>query len=313
MSANTFEEAMRNLRPLDDEGDLWSVYLNYILGGNARGADIINKMVEHFTGPLEGKRVLDIGCGYGGVCIAAAKAGAEAVGLEVGEYELKYHGLNLKDNEVDDKVTVHGGDATDMDFMRSLGQFDLVICDNVIEHVDDTRRLIYNISQSMKPNARCYITAPNAGSIGQVISECHNREFGLSLLNRFDAQELYTHRGHAGRYSVGDYFDFDQYISMFHGNGLHAMNIVPVDLDESHIDIALGKASEISSVKSGLSQAHPIDVRLANVVDLYLSNLRARASELQVGDKERTRNARVDFYRNYFIERWEFIGSPIPA
>lgn len=313
MNANTFEETMKSLRPLDDDGGLWSVYLNYILGGNERGSDIINKMIEHFTGPLAGKRVLDIGCGYGGVCIAAAKAGAEAVGLEVGEYELKYHALNLNDNGVSDRVKVYDGDATDIDFMSSLGQFDLVICDNVIEHVNDTRRLIYNIAQAMNPNARCYITAPNAGSIGQVISECHNREFGLSLMNRFDAQELYTHRGHAGRYSVGDYFDFDQYVSMFFANGIHAMNIVPVDLSESVVSLAIDKANEIDLIKSNLSESSTIERRLSDVVDLYLANLRARSLELRMGNKDRTHNARVDFYRNYFIERWEFIGSPLSS
>lgn len=75
--------------------------------------------------------------------------------------------------------------------MRGLGKFDLVICDNVIEHVPDSWRLIYNISEAMTAEARCYVTCPNSQSVGQVLSECHNREFGLSLLNRLDAQALH--------------------------------------------------------------------------------------------------------------------------
>ncbi len=308
MIGTAFSQAIHALGDPNDPTGLWPIHRDYILSGNDRGADVIRKMIDHFTGPLDGKRVLDIGCGYGGVCIAAAMAGAQAVGIELGEPELRLSPLNLADHGVQDRVTVHAGDATDLSLMESLGQFDLVICDNVIEHVDDARRLIFNISRALKPNAPCYVTAPNAGSLGQVVAECHNMEFGLSLLNRFDAQALYESRGHGGRYSVGDYFDFNQYIAMFSQNAIAALNIVPVDVSEAALDEARVLAATIADMRATRGGTM-IEDRLTQTVDRYLAVFNARLEEItvSVGD-QRYLNA-VEFSRDYLVQRWEFVGN----
>lgn len=307
MTGTAFAEAIHALGDHDDPMGLWPMHRDYILSGNDRGVDIIRKMIDHFTGSLDGKRVLDIGCGYGGVCIAAAKAGAAAVGIELGELELRLSPLNLADHGVSDAVTIHSGDATDLALMASLGQFDLIICDNVIEHVDDARRLIFNIARAMNPEACCYVTAPNAGSLGQVVSECHNREFGLSLLNRFDAQTLYESRGHGGRYSVGDYFDFNQYIAMFQHNAIDALNIVPVDVEGAALEQARSLAAMVADLRS-MRGGGGIEDRLVQTVDRYLTIFNARIAEIDAAEGElRYRNV-VEFSRDYLVQRWEFIG-----
>lgn len=297
-----FEAAMR---AIPDGDHLWESHLEYILSGNDRGEEIVVKMVDHFTGPLEGKRVLDIGCGYGGVCIAAAKRGASVRGIEVGEAELKYFRLNLEDNGVENDVNITFGDADDMDFMESLGQFDLVICDNVLEHVPDSHRLLYTISRAMAPDSRCYVTVPNFQSLGQVLSECHNREFGLSLLNRFEAQELYEVRGHAGRYSVGDYFDYNQYIAMFAINGIHAVNIVPLPMTDEGMAEALSMLAEIKQKRAGMSLSCTPEIRAAQHLDFYIDRVERRLRELE---RAPTEWRRAEFFRDFMVQRYDFIG-----
>lgn len=297
-----FEAAMRSISGGDH---LWSEHLKYILSGNDRGEEIVEKMATHFTGPLEGRRILDIGCGYGGVCIAAAKRGAYSRGIEVGEPELMYYALNLEDHGVENQVEISYGDADDIEFMETLGKYDLVVCDNVLEHVPDNHRLIYNIAQAMTDDARCYVTVPNHQSLGQVLSECHNREFGLSLLNRFDAQTLYEVRGHAGRYSVGDYLDFHQYVALFGVNGLNALNIVPIPTSDADLDEARDLLAQIKAKRAAMPQEPAIELRTAQHLDLYIERVERRLDELE---RAPTDWRRVEFFRDYMVQRYDFVG-----
>lgn len=298
-----FESALREIGNPDH---LWEEHLKYILSGNDRGAEIVDKMVTHFTGPLANKRVLDIGCGFGGVCIAAARQGAEARGIEVGETELKYFALNLEDNDALDSVTITYGDADDIDFMSGLGKFDLVICDNVLEHVPDSHRLIYNIAEAMTEHGRCYVTVPNFQSLGQVLTECHNREFALSLLNRFNAQGLYEARGHYGTYSVGDYFDYNQYIAMFAINGLNAVNIVPLFMEDSNMAEALALLDQIKQKRAEMDTSIEVEALAARHVDYYIERVERRYTELL---RAPTPWRRVEFFRDFMVQRYDFVAS----
>lgn len=297
-----FEAAMKEI---SDGDHLWEEHLKYILSGNERGEEIVDKMVTHFVGPLEGRRVLDIGCGYGGVCISAAKRGAVARGIEVGPSELKYFHLNLQDHGVEEVVDISYGDADDIDFMASLGKYDLVVCDNVLEHVPDSHRLIYTIAEAMGENSRCYVTVPNYQSLGQVLIECHNREFGLSLLNRFDAQELFEVRGHYGQYSVGDYFDFNQYIAMFAVNGLNAVNIVPISMSDADMEEALGILDQIKRKRAEMRDDIEIERRTAKHLDHYIKRVERRLIELE---RSPTDWRRVEFFRDFLVQRYDFIA-----
>ncbi|WP_292054532.1 class I SAM-dependent methyltransferase [Brevundimonas sp. UBA5866] len=298
-----FEAALRQISGGDH---LWGEHLKYILSGNERGAEIVDKMVNHFVGPLEGRRVLDIGCGYGGVCISAAKHGAFARGIEVGSSELEHFQLNLEDNGVKDVVNITFGDADDIEFMASLGKYDLVICDNVLEHVPDSHRLIYTIAEAMNEQSRCYVTVPNYLSLGQVLMECHNREFGLSLLNRFDAQELYEARGHYGRYSVGDYFDYNQYLALFAINGINAVNIVPIARDDQAMAEALDLLAQIKQKRANMRDDIAIERRAAEYVDHYIDRVERRLVELE---RSPTEWRRVEFFRDFMVQRFDFVGQ----
>lgn len=298
-----FESALREIPNPDN---LWEEHLKYILSGNDRGAEIVDKMSTYFVGPLEGQRVLDIGCGFGGVCIAAAKQGATARGIEVGESELKYFRLNLEDHGALDTVDISYGDADDIAFMESLGKFDLVVCDNVLEHVPDSHRLIYNIAQSMSENARCYVTVPNFQSLGQVLIECHNREFGLSLMNRFDAQRLFEARGHYGQYSVGEYLDFNQYVALFAINGLDAVNIVPIYMEDSVMAEAMSLLDQIKQKRAEMRVEIEIEALAARHVDHYIQRVERRLAELE---RAPTPWRRCEFFRDFMVQRYDYVAK----
>ena len=60
-----------------DDSPVGRLHTDYILSTNERGSAVIHKMMREFAGSLAGKRVLDIGSGYGGVSVGRRLAHSE--------------------------------------------------------------------------------------------------------------------------------------------------------------------------------------------------------------------------------------------
>lgn len=76
--------------------------------------------------PLEGKRVLDCGCGTGILAITALKCGAaEAVAYDIDEWSADNTRHNSEINDVADKIEVYEGDASVLSHVE--GVFDVVL------------------------------------------------------------------------------------------------------------------------------------------------------------------------------------------
>lgn len=75
---------------------------------------------------LNGKRILDCGCGTGILAIAGLKCGAEAaVAYDIDEWSSENAVHNAEINGVADKLTVHQGDASVLENVD--GEFDIVL------------------------------------------------------------------------------------------------------------------------------------------------------------------------------------------
>ena len=298
------------INSLDWDWDPTGVHLlhkEYILATNDRGRHVIDQMETHFVGPMAGKRILDIGSGHGGAAVAASLRGAEVVCIEHSEGERMMAELNFRDHNL--HISQHTTDATDHAEMAALGRFDLVICDNVIEHVDDAQSLVFNIGKVLTPTGVAYVTAPNAFSLGQVTIECHNREFGLSLLDRFDAQIYYEERGHVGNYSVGDYNDFGQYLRMFDINGMTVNDNVPADVSEAAEERALAMAAGIRELLGQVTAQTEGAKKMVRRVERYLEMFDNRFKEMKIVGGA----LREAFFRHYMIERFDFLARLKPA
>jgi 2-polyprenyl-3-methyl-5-hydroxy-6-metoxy-1,4-benzoquinol methylase len=182
-----------------DNFDTWK---NLYVSEYARGfyvLDVLKKYVDDFR--VEGARVLDIGCGDAGVIIAFAEAGAEVAGLELDEKSLVRARLRAEEHGVE--AVLSKGVAEALPFPDH--SFDLVILDNVLEHVTDRAATLREIRRVLRPGGLLYMVTPKPFAVYSLWNDPHYDLAGLVLLPR-RLQILYFEKlrgGGEGTYDVG--------------------------------------------------------------------------------------------------------------
>ncbi|GLP96993.1 bifunctional 2-polyprenyl-6-hydroxyphenol methylase/3-demethylubiquinol 3-O-methyltransferase UbiG [Paraferrimonas sedimenticola] len=111
----------------DDNGKF-----GHVLAFNRCRAEIITEQLTAKLGLLEGKTLLDIGCGGGLLCEAFARQGAIVTGIDASEMSIKVAQAHARQS------------GLDIDYRHCLAEhlnsnfeFDIVLNTEVIEHVDD--------------------------------------------------------------------------------------------------------------------------------------------------------------------------------
>lgn len=114
--------------------------------------------IEKHTGGVRGKKVLDIGCGGGILSDALAQAGAEVMGIDMGEAPLNVAKLHQLDSgqSVDYKQITAEQLAT-----THAGQFDIVTSLEMLEHVPDPSSVIKACRTLVKPDGHVFFSTIN--------------------------------------------------------------------------------------------------------------------------------------------------------
>jgi SAM-dependent methyltransferase len=180
---------------------LFHHYRRHFIGEVARGdyiADTLARFVPSGFDP-GGTRVLDVGCGDGGVPIAFAYRGAEAAGLEPGRLNLRRARVRAAEHGV--KVHFVRGLAEQLPFPPASR--DLVILDNVLEHVTDRDRALEEIRRVLVPHGLLYLVTPKPFAPLSLMSDPHYGTPGLTLLPRAVQEWVIERREGPGAYDVG--------------------------------------------------------------------------------------------------------------
>jgi len=114
--------------------------------------------VQQQAGPLAGKRVIDVGCGGGILAESMALAGAAVTGIDLAEKSLKVAKLHGLESGV--SVDYQAVSAEDM-ANRHPGQFDVVTCMEMLEHVPDPGSIVRACSQLVKPGGWVFFSTLN--------------------------------------------------------------------------------------------------------------------------------------------------------
>ena len=129
--------------------------------------DSVQRFLDRFGGKLEfaGRRVLDVGCGTGALCVEAARAGAtEVVGVD----------LPPMATRVDDDVAGRVRFVETAGDLSELGdeEFDLVISKDAMEHYDDPEAVVRSMAARVRPGGEIAIgfgplwRSPKGGHLG---------------------------------------------------------------------------------------------------------------------------------------------------
>jgi len=158
--------------------DTWK---NLYVSEYARGfyvVDTINKYVPEFN--VRGARVLDIGCGDAGVLIAFAERGAVTSGIELDEESIARARVRAEEHGVE--VDLRSGVAEGLPWPDAA--FDLVILDNVLEHVKDREQTLREIHRVLAPGGLLYMVTPKPFSAYSLWNDPHYDLAGLVLMPR---------------------------------------------------------------------------------------------------------------------------------
>jgi 2-polyprenyl-6-hydroxyphenyl methylase/3-demethylubiquinone-9 3-methyltransferase len=105
--------------------------------------------------PLAGKTVLDIGCGGGILAESMARKGANVTGIDLSEKALKVADLHSLESGVQVKYELIS--AEDM-AARNAGQFDVVTCMEMLEHVPDPAAVVSACAALVKPGGHVFFS-----------------------------------------------------------------------------------------------------------------------------------------------------------
>lgn len=142
----------------DTEGPFWPIHTLNAL----RVQYVAEQIAAHFRKPagqdaLNGLRVLDVGCGGGVLSESIARLGAEVVGIDVADRNLRVAGLHADRSGLE----VQYGRATAEQLAAGGDRFDVVLNMEVVEHVADLEAFTAACSALVRPGGMMFIATIN--------------------------------------------------------------------------------------------------------------------------------------------------------
>ena len=123
---------------------------------------------------LEGARVLDVGCGGGILAEAMAQRGAQVTGIDLSEKALRVAQLHLHESGL--SIDYRKSSAEDL-----IGEFDLVTCMELLEHVPDPESMVAACARLVRPGGQVFFSTINRNPKSYLLAVV-GAEYVLGLL-----------------------------------------------------------------------------------------------------------------------------------
>ncbi|MEM7541240.1 MAG: class I SAM-dependent methyltransferase [Pseudomonadota bacterium] len=130
------------------------------LEGRRRKAKTVELVLRDAIGDeLQDAALIDVGASTGAIVAMLSESVARAVGIDIDEHAIAFARKEFAETPCIFRV----GDAMNVD--ADDGEYDLVLCQHVYEHVPDVKQLMTEISRVLKPGGWCYFSAGNRFAI----------------------------------------------------------------------------------------------------------------------------------------------------
>lgn len=107
---------------------------------------------------LEGKKVLDIGCGGGILAESMVKKGAQVKGIDLGEAPLAVAKIHAKEQNLNIEYEAISAEALAANEPET---YDIVTCMEMLEHVPDPSAIVNACAELAKPNGNIFFSTIN--------------------------------------------------------------------------------------------------------------------------------------------------------
>ena len=299
--------------PVEELSEPSRTYVKYALQTVSRGRQAMEEIRPYRA--LRGSRFLDAGCAYGGFLAAAAEAGArEVVGIDVDDRFLDIARPFLAAYGIQHQVAK--GDASDPAFMKPLGGFDLITCNDVIEHVDSIPRLVESLAGAVNEGGCVYIAAPNRLCPDFIRKDPHFQLFGIVLLPRDAAQRYYFSTTEWRQYDVGEYLELADHRALIESHGLELEVInVPAGSPLQRVQELEAQFREIEETGAGFNDprlSEDLNQEVRAAVAAAVAGFRrkvARLRELEAsGDGGAVEAEAAGIVRDHAVAVWHLVA-----
>lgn len=131
---------------------------------------------------LSGKKVLDVGCGGGILAESMARRGADVTGIDLGTENLKAATLHAEQSYLTDTLRYQHIPVETLAATHA-GQFDVVTCMEMLEHVPDPSAIVQACFDLLAPGGVCVLSTINRSPKSYLFAII-GAEYVLRLLDR---------------------------------------------------------------------------------------------------------------------------------
>ncbi len=131
---------------------------------------------------LKGKKVLDVGCGGGILSESMARRGADVTGIDLGEDNLKAASIHAEQSGLEHTLRYQNIPVEAL-AAKHAGQFDVVTCMEMLEHVPDPSAIVQACFDLLAPGGVCVLSTINRNPKSYLFAII-GAEYVLGLLER---------------------------------------------------------------------------------------------------------------------------------
>ncbi len=153
--------------------------LNWIEDNVKRGYKVDNGSLDT---SLSGKKIVDVGCGGGILSESMARRGAEVIGIDLGVENLKAASVHAEQSGLNDTLS-YQHIAVERFATQHAGQFDVVTCMEMLEHVPDPSAIVQACYDMLAPGGVCVLSTINRNPKSYLFAII-GAEYVLRLLDR---------------------------------------------------------------------------------------------------------------------------------